>query len=175
MNARAPIVLLALVAVLALAAAGCGSTSGRGDAGGSGENAGTDTGTQLTYQVVADESRNPGHDELAGGIARDPADVAALWDAAGLTSPPPESGRALIVVAGGESSTCPWELDRVTADSDAGAVTVRLVELRQERTCTADWNPRTLALTAAAEEVPADAELRLVDQFGDETTLTPIR
>lgn len=166
-------VFVAAAALSAFVMVGC-----ERDAGGDGE---------VPFEVVADASDPaiaranlegfprgavmPGAEVAVGGVAREPEELAALWQQAGFREPAPDvdDDEALLVLAGGEPSGCPWEVRRVSmAEQDAGGggeLSVRLGTSAPKAQCSnGPWQPRALALTLPAGELASkehDADRRI--------------
>lgn len=146
---RASRALATAVALLAVGGCGPGPGSEIGDG-----------------RLVAREAVYPGPaGPLIGGIAHSDDEAAGLWDTVGLPDdPPPLDGEALVVVSGGEPDDCRWRLDDVTVESEAVRLTLNDRHgLFGHRHCDGEWEPRTLAVTVPAVELPDDASVR-VDQ-----------
>lgn len=150
----------AVVALLALAMAGCQRDAGD---------------DEVPFEVVADESDPavarvspedfprgavmPGAEVAVTGVAGEPEDVAGVWQQAGFRGPPPEVGgdEALLVLAGGQPSGCPWQVRRVSVaePGPGGKLSVYLETSAGRGLCDGGpWEPRALALRLPAGELP---------------------
>jgi hypothetical protein len=123
----------------------------------------------VPFEVVADEPepaihraglerRSPmmrGAELVVAGIARTSEQVRGLWQQIGFRDGTPTlaEGQALLVLAGGEPANCPWTVDELTTAS--GDVQVRLGTAADQADC-GSWQPRALALSVPADELPAD-------------------
>lgn len=125
-------------------------------------------------EVIADAAAYPGEPGgMVGTIVRTESEVAELWSAVGFSGAPPvPDEEVIVVVAGGESGTCPWEPRGAVVTDDGGVVTVDLGE-HGEQACTEDWNPRTVAVAVPAERVGEDPEVRVLLD-GTEQTVEPL-
>lgn len=140
------------------------------DAGGDGE---------VPYEVVADESTPavaranledfprgavmPGAEVVAAGVTRDPEELAGLWQQAGFRGPPPDMDdhEAVLVLAGGEASGCPWEVRGVSMVEPKadGELSVRLGTSAHKAQCSdGPWQPRALALTLPAGQLASGGQ-----------------
>lgn len=95
--------------------------------------------------------------------------VAALWDTFGLDDPPPPmpEGQAVLLVATGESGSCPAQLTNVAFDD--GQIELELTEgpdvfpVPSDYVCTSDFNPITFAITTDADLLAARPTVTLND------------
>jgi hypothetical protein len=143
----------ALTAVLlALTACGGGETPSVGD--------GPASGTALddtSWHVVSDGPGGPpdGHESATAAV--EPADLAEQWAAYRAEGSPEDlaEGEVAILVAFGESGSCPEEISELRVDREAGEVHVdREIEGGPGQACTDDYNPRTIVLAVDAEALP---------------------
>lgn len=159
---------------------------------------GGEGGDEVAFEVVADESdpaiERPhsrmwvvhGAEVAVAGIAREQEEVKALWELVGFGDEIPSLAdqQALLVVAGGQTRSCPWDVEAVTTSSDGVAVHLAEPgwegvpgdpppELEQEEGphCgVPPWEPRAIALTVPADQLPpagALAEDQPLDLVGD--------
>ncbi len=129
---------------------------------------------ELVGEVIADAALYPGQPGgMVGASARTEEEVVALWSAVGFSGAAPvEDDGIVVVVAGGESGTCPWNPQGARVSDDGDVVTVDLGE-RGEDPCTDDWHPRSVAVSLPAERISDDPEIRaLVD--GAEQSVDPL-
>ena len=140
------------VAVAALVLAACGGEQLPSIGGG--------TGTALdeaSWRVVADGGGGPPAGHEAATAAAEPDDLAEQWAAYRAEGSPDDlaDGEVAILVAFGESGTCPEEIHEIRVDREAGEVVVdREIEAGPDQACTDDYNPRTIVLAVDAEVLP---------------------
>jgi hypothetical protein len=158
--------MLAVLVNAALLATACGGGTTSMPAGGSGT---AQTPRPLdadAWRVVADGPgggpgvvRSPQHITAAA----DPDDLAVQWEVFGADGTPEaiEDGEVAILLAYGESGTCPENVTEVAVDEQDGDVVVRReVDAGPDQGCTDDFNPRTVVLAVDADALP-NAPFRL--------------
>lgn len=162
---RLPATVVVLVAMMA---AGCDG----GDGG-------------VSFEVVADSAQPaiargvptpeddfsqgpvmPGVEVAVTGIARNANEVAGLWQQAGFDGSPPQLGdnEALLVLAGGEASACPWQVQRVLTgkpNTAEGEVSLQLGTDGDQLSCGGPWQPRAVALTLSADVLPDEPHIEI--------------
>lgn len=121
-------------------------------------------------QLVSDESVYPGEaGPLVGAVVHTDEQAAQLWDEAELSDEPPSlDEHALVAIAGGEADDCPWELTDITVEHRS--VELTLDEADEQAFCEGRWDPRTLAVTVPADTLAEDAEVVVVQPWGEAET-----
>ena len=160
----AVVVLLGVVLLLA----GCGAEgAGRGDGA-------NDPGAVVDGEIIADAAAYPGDaGPLVGVVARSAEEVAGVWSAVGFSGAVPDpDGGVVVVVAGGESGSCPWEPVGAEVAAQGTVVTVDLGDAG-DQPCTDDWRPRALAVAVPSEALRDDVEVR-VRRDGIENPVEPL-
>lgn len=105
----------------------------------------------------------PGAEVFVAGMARHPQEAQALWDQAGFQGSLPSfaDDRALLVLAGGQSTACPWTVDSVEADSTRVSVSLAAPAGAEDTDCTAAaWQPHAVALALPAAALPTGDDVR---------------
>lgn len=105
----------------------------------------------------------PGAEVFAAGIARHPENAQALWEQAGFQGPVPSFAEddALLILAGGQSTACPWTVERLEADSTSVSVHLGAAASPEDTDCTAAaWQPHAVALALPTASLPAGTDFR---------------